>query len=200
MSLPTTTQVFDYVRKNPGCSSREIAEHFKCDVSDINRSRDDYVGIYESSEINNTNYKRSTVPTEENVVTQDTTVTRSTIPSERKDQIKEIINKYLDLEDDKEGSSLDTMYEDIYNSVDEWSPQPSPPHSLYIFVLFSFMLFILSVYIDSEKMMVSINQYQDGISNVTTGTYQYFFHLQSDFVESCQELWWGQVFGNISIM
>jgi hypothetical protein len=203
MSL-LTTKVFDYVRKNPGCSSREIAEHFKCEVSDIVRlrsdaaecwatvrsTRDDYG--YESSEIN----KHSTVVHTEHIIVPPATI----ILSERKKQLKEIVNKYLDLEEDKERSSLDYMYEDIYNLVDEWSPPQPSPHSLYAFVIFSFILFILSVYIDSEKMMISIIQYQDGIKNITTGTYQYFFHLQSDLVESCQELWRGQVFGNISIM
>ena len=194
MPLPTTNQVFEYVRKNPGISSKEIASHFTCKTTDINKSRENYIGIYENEKIKNKDYKHYAESEEELVVKLPTK-----IPSERKVQIKQIINKYLDVENGKQ-SALDSMYGDIYDLLDQWNPQPSPPHSLYLFVIFSFMLFTLSVYIDSEKMMNSIIQYQDGITNVTTGTYHYIFHLQSDFVESCQDLWWGQIFGNISIM
>ena len=194
MPLPTTSQVFDYVRKNPGCSSKEIASHFNCEVSDINRSRDadNFIGVYENPEITNTNYKHSVQKELES----------EPIPvSSRKEQIKLVMNKYLDISQDKNMHvSLDPMYEDINNLLESWNPPPAPPHRLYVFVFLSFMMFMISAYIDTEKMMITLNQYHDGVSNVTAESYQYFFHLQSGLVESCQELWGGQVFGNISIM
>ena len=36
----------DYVTNNPGCGSIDVAQHFGCSVSDINRSRAGYSGIY----------------------------------------------------------------------------------------------------------------------------------------------------------
>ena len=196
MPLPTTSQVFDYVRKNQGCSSKEIASNFNCEVSDINRSRDtdNFIGVYENPGIKNINYKHS--------VQKELESEPVLVPvSSRKEQIQSVMNKYLDISKDKNMNiTLDPMYEDINNLLESWNPPPAPPHRLYVFVFFSFMMFMISAYIDTEKMMTTLNQYHDGVSNVTAESYQYFFHLQSGLVESCQELWWGQVFGNISIM
>ena len=194
MPLPTTSQVFDYVRKNPGCSSKEIASKFHCEVSDINRSRDtdNYIGVYENPEITNINYKHSV---------QKELGSEPVLVSSRKEQIKSVMDKYLDISQDKNMNiSLDPMYGDLKELLESWNPPPAPPDRLYIFVLFSFMLFMVSAYIDTEKMMITLNQYHDGVSNVTAESSQYIFSLQSNLVQSCQELWGGQVFGNISIM
>jgi len=56
MSLPTTQQVIDYVRENPNCKSKAIANHFKCNTKDINRDRVGYVGVYKNPEIVSENY------------------------------------------------------------------------------------------------------------------------------------------------
>lgn len=197
MPLPTTSQVFDYVRKNPGCSSKEIASKFHCEVSDINRSReiDDFIGVYENPEIRNIDYKHY-----DNDVQKDLE-SEPDLGLLRKEQIKSVMNKYLDISKDKNiNISLDPMYGELNDLLKSWNPPPAPPQRLYVFVFFSFMLFMVSAYINTEKMMITLNQYHDGVSNVTEESYQYIFYLQSNFVQSCQELWRGQIFGNISIV
>ena len=55
--LPTESQVVDYVTNNPGCGSIDVAQHFGCSVSDINRSRAGYSGIYKLRTLINIDYR-----------------------------------------------------------------------------------------------------------------------------------------------
>lgn len=32
---PTSRDVLDYIRSNPGCTSREIADHYGCEISAV---------------------------------------------------------------------------------------------------------------------------------------------------------------------
>ena len=52
MSLPTTTQVTDYINTlTQPVSSKLIAKHFQCKAKDINRNRPDYIGIYSNPDV-----------------------------------------------------------------------------------------------------------------------------------------------------
>jgi hypothetical protein len=44
--LPTEAQVIEFVSLHPGCKSKDIARHYGCSTTDINRPRDGYGGIY----------------------------------------------------------------------------------------------------------------------------------------------------------
>ncbi len=52
MSLPTTTQVTDYINTlTQPVSSKAIAKHFNCKAKDINKNRADYIGIYNNPDV-----------------------------------------------------------------------------------------------------------------------------------------------------
>ena len=50
---PTTKQVEEYVRENPGCTSHKIAVFFKVHTKYITRNRNGYVGVYSNPKIAN---------------------------------------------------------------------------------------------------------------------------------------------------
>jgi hypothetical protein len=54
--LPTEAQVIEYVSLHPGCKSKDIAKHYGCSTTDINRPRDGYGGIYKLAGLTQRNF------------------------------------------------------------------------------------------------------------------------------------------------
>ena len=95
MALPTTQQVIDYITANPGCKSKQIAKHFGCTTSDINKQRDDYPGAYKiagNKPVNYCHFIEATVP----VIDKDATIAdlRKTIATltERVAELREALD------------------------------------------------------------------------------------------------------------
>lgn len=61
---PNETQVYEYVKKHPNVTSKDIATHFGVAPSTINQSRTDgYPGIYKMTGIVSVNYRHSVLET-----------------------------------------------------------------------------------------------------------------------------------------
>ena len=75
--LPTTQQVNEYLTtQTEPVSSKIIAQHFQCTTKDINRNRENYIGIYSNPDVVNVDYLHSIkVPVQVHVPTIDTETT-----------------------------------------------------------------------------------------------------------------------------
>ena len=67
MTRPTSEQIIDYVGSHPGCTSKDIAAHYKCTPRSINRTEGTVPGIYAIPEIRSDNYRHFMRDTYEDV-------------------------------------------------------------------------------------------------------------------------------------